>query len=192
EQPSNNYAVLHVICTEIPPAPVVTLTSTATEIEYDTNNVRFNATVTDKGTELKSGSVQFYLNGEKAGDPVSYAASSYYEGYTGFYKVLSTTDVEGTLRMGENTVYAEYNHTDGTTVAVSDPVTVKLVKQDITGILSKGTTIDTVYYTGEYRWIAMIGWLASDYWEERINPDSFVITATKDGQPTDPQWTEME
>ncbi|MFQ9801282.1 MAG: hypothetical protein ACLR23_22940 [Clostridia bacterium] len=38
----------------------------------------------------------------------------------------------------------------------------------------------------------MIGWLASDYWKERINADSFVITATKDGQPTDPQWTEME
>ncbi|MFQ9801281.1 MAG: hypothetical protein ACLR23_22935 [Clostridia bacterium] len=72
--------------------------------------------------------------------PGLHAASSYYEGYTGFTRSLD----HGCGRSpadGENTVYAEYNHTDGTTVAVSDPVTVKLVKQDITGILSKGTTI---------------------------------------------------
>ena len=191
EKPASAYAVLHVICTAIPPKPSVALTSTAAEIEYDTNNVRFNATVTDKGAELKVGTVQFYLNNEAAGDPVSYVSTSYYPGYTGFYKTLQATDEVGTLRMGENSVYAVYTYTDGTT-AQSDTVTVTLLKQDITSILTRGTTIDTVYYTGEYRNIALIGWLSSSYWKERINKDSFDLSLTKDGQPYDDlQYTEM-
>lgn len=192
EKPESGFAVLHVICTEKAPELAVNLISNAsTELEYDTNNVLFTANVTKDGYVCKTGTVQFYLNNNPIGEPVRYDTDSYY--YTGFYKVICSCDNGSSpyLSMGENTIYAIYTYTDGTTIRSND-ITINLVKQNITRILTKGRTIGELYYNGEYQNIALIGWSATDEWKSKITKDSFDLTATKDGQPVKPEYSDMK
>ncbi|MEG2433363.1 MAG: Ig-like domain-containing protein, partial [Acinetobacter sp.] len=188
-KPASTYGVINVIAEEIKidPIPAVALTSTATTMAYDTNNVGFTAKVIDTANNnavMTDGTVQFYLNNEAVGDPVTYSSS-----YSGYYKGIRSYQYLDNpyLKMGENNIKVIYTAAEGGTTE-SNMVTVTLTKKDISYKVSAGYTTDDSTYTGTYGVGRLYFGLSGLEEDSLVKTTDFVITGTKDGKEFTPEY----
>ena len=184
-----NYYYVRIVYGEPPaptPAPEIHLTSVSgTRVEFESGAATFRSTVIDQISqeEMTEGTVQYYLNGNKIGNPVHYDSARIEKG---FYTSISTDQIRDNiaLKMGENTVYAVY--TNGDLSADSNTVTVTVTKKDISksGFVSTGIAIDTVYDATDGMGRAQFSVSTQEAWVEKgLGVENLSITAEKDGIP---------